>query len=184
MSLRSSFQEAQQATGEPQATLPSSSVCELSGLTALEITSGLVQAVVVTDMLVLNGWHLLPSLLNAAGKREGRHAQFSFLTSGFFASSGTAGLWEQVFSFSGRQCSPGEPNCFLSSLTAGGSLIWQVPLMGVSHTCREEGDRGVECWAPLLGASQLQRAQSSIPSERDGSREHIAYIHKKEIWRI
>lgn len=99
MSLRSSFQEAQQATGEPQATLPSSSVCELSGLTALEITSGLVQAVVVTDMLVLNGWHLLPSLLNAAGKREGRHSS-AFLPQDF--------LQAQALLASGNKCFPSQ----------------------------------------------------------------------------
>lgn len=118
-------------------------------------------------------------------------AQFSFLTSGFFASSGTAGLWEQAFSFSGRQCSPAICSYMLwrakllSFLThCRRKLNLASTTMGVSHTCREEGDRRVECWASLLGPSELQRAQSSIPSERGGSREHIAYIHEKEIWRI
>lgn len=144
-------------------------VCAVSGLTALEITSGLVQAVAVTDMLVLNGWHLLPSCLNAAGKGDGRHSS-AFLLQDF--------LQAQALLASGNNCSPsqegsghlpcahtcpGEPNCFLSSLTAGESSIRQVPLGAFLTSAGKKVTWGarfgveVECWAPLLGASQLQR---------------------------
>jgi len=55
------------------------------------MTSVLVQAVVVTDMLVLNGWHLSPSFLNTAGTQGGRHSSAFSPRDGFFVSPGTAG---------------------------------------------------------------------------------------------
>lgn len=121
-------------------------------------------------------------------------AQFSFLTTGFLASPGTVG---QAFTLnplgtSGFPLRKVELTCHLLThilgsqialLTAGECLIWQVPLHAFLTSGGKKARRA-ECWAPLLGTFQLPRAGSSIPSERDGSREHIPHIHKKKIWGI
>lgn len=71
------------------------------------MTSVLVQAVVVAGVLVLNGWHLLPSFLNTAGNRGGRHSS-AFLPQDFLQAQALLAkllplnLQEQVLSLSGR----------------------------------------------------------------------------------
>lgn len=133
-------------------------VCEISGLTAIEMTSVLIQAILVTDKLVLNGWHLLPSLLNAAGRCGERHSS-AFVPQDFckpelLAVLSPLNLRNKYFpSQEGRAYLPsahtcvGEPCCVPSSLTAGVLLIWQVPLC-VSHIWREKARRaGCHCWA-------------------------------------
>lgn len=128
------------------------------------MTSVLVQAVVITDMLVLNGWHLLPSP-KCCWKLWGE-AQFSFLTSGasqawtLLAELSPQNLGAQVFppppqeSRAHLPSAPlyaGEPNRLLSSLTAGGLLVSQVPPCAFSQL---EGKK----WALLPGTSGPQRA--------------------------
>lgn len=110
-------------------------------------------------MLVSNGWHLLPSFLNAAGKGEGRHSS-AFLPQDFLQAQALLASRNKHFPSqegsahlpSGHTCS-GEPNCFLSSLTAGESLIWQVPLWAFLTPAGKKvtggWNAGHRCWVHL-----------------------------------
>lgn len=158
------------------------------------MTSVLVQAVVITDMLVLNGWHLLPSLLNAAGNCGGRHSS-AFLPQEFRK---PGHCWQSFHpktsghtyfpTQEGRAHLPsapmhtGEPNRLLLTHCRG-ALTFASTTMCISHSWREKKPGGLNV-GTAAGHIRAAESHSSMPSERDTSRKHISYTHNRENWSI